>query len=108
MALIKETETNLGISASYWRIGYISLDRVSKYGSITIMLYINKTAKQYIDQYTELIDSEEKFNEFFSTVALAEYKDIYNSGYEFIKKYSNYFADAESDEEIDVITETNI
>ena len=28
--------TELGIEAEIWKVGYISLDRVNKYGSVTI------------------------------------------------------------------------
>ena len=31
MALIKSKQTNYGIEASYWRVGYVSLDRITKY-----------------------------------------------------------------------------
>ena len=32
--------TEFGIEAEIWKVGYISLDRVNKYGSITMCLYL--------------------------------------------------------------------
>ena len=34
--LIKSKMTNFGIEANVWKLGYISLDRVAKYGSVTM------------------------------------------------------------------------
>ena len=31
--------TEFGIEAEIWKVGYISLDRVNKYGSITMSLF---------------------------------------------------------------------
>ena len=47
--LIKSKMTNFGIEASVWKLGYISLDRVAKYGSITMNLYLTEEAPQYIE-----------------------------------------------------------
>lgn len=98
MALIKNKETNYGIEASYWRIGYVSLDRINKYGSISLNLFFNKDAKDYIDSKTVIIETAEEYEKFFSTEALQNYKDIYHASYEFVKSKDEYFKNANIDE----------
>ena len=61
----KKVMTDLGIEAEIWKVGYISLDRVNKYGSITMCLYFSETAEQYIKTVVEPILSPELFDKYF-------------------------------------------
>ena len=57
--------TEFGIEAEIWKVGYISLDRVNKYGSITMCLYLSEEATQYLTKVTEVILSTETFDTYF-------------------------------------------
>ena len=57
--------TDYGIEAEIWKVGYISLDRVNKYGSIAMCLYFNETAEQYVKTVVEPILSPELFDKYF-------------------------------------------
>ena len=57
--------TEYGIEAEIWKVGYISLDRVNKYGSITMCLYLTEEATQYLTKVTEVILSTESFDTYF-------------------------------------------
>ena len=57
--------TDYGIEAEIWKVGYISLDRVNKYGSITMCLYFSEDAEQYIKTVVEPILSSELFDKYF-------------------------------------------
>ena len=57
--------TDFGIEAEIWKVGYISLDRVNKYGSITMCLYLTEDATQYLTKVTEIIISPEEFDTYF-------------------------------------------
>ena len=57
--------TDYGVEAEIWKVGYISLDRVNKYGSITMCLYLTEDATQYLTNVTEVILSAEDFNTYF-------------------------------------------
>ena len=48
----------LGIEVEIWKIGYISLDRVNKYGSVTTCLCVNEDATKHILTVVEPILSE--------------------------------------------------
>ena len=61
----KKIMTDLGVEAEIWKVGYISLDRVNKYGSITICLYVSETASKYIYSIVEPILSPEVFDTYF-------------------------------------------
>ena len=61
----KKIMTDLGVEAEIWRVGYISLDRVNKYGSITMCLYVSETASKYIYSIVEPILSPEVFDIYF-------------------------------------------
>ena len=61
----KKIMTDLGVEAESWKVGYISLDRVNKYGSITICLYVSETASKYIYSIVEPILSPEVFDTYF-------------------------------------------
>lgn len=64
--IIKKVKTQFGIEADIWKLGYISLDRFEKYGSITMNLYLTEDAEYYIDSKTQLIPAE-KFDEYFES-----------------------------------------
>lgn len=57
--------TEFGIEAEIWKVGYISLDRINKYGSITMCLYLTEDATQYLTKVTEIIVSPEEFDMYF-------------------------------------------
>ena len=57
--------TEFGIEADIWKVGYISLDRVNKYGSITMCLYLTEEATQYLTKVTEIIMNPEEFDMYF-------------------------------------------
>ena len=61
----KKIMTDLGVEAEIWKVGYISLDRVNKYGSITMCLYVSETASKYIYSIVEPILSPEVFDTYF-------------------------------------------
>lgn len=61
----KKFMTDLGIEAEIWKVGYISLDRINKYGSITMCLYLTENAKNYITSVVEPILSKELFDKYF-------------------------------------------
>lgn len=57
--------TEFGIEAEIWKVGYISLDRVNKYGSITMCLYLTEDATQYLSKVTEIIFDATEFDTYF-------------------------------------------
>ena len=57
--------TEYGIEAEIWKVGYISLDRVNKYGSITMCLYLSEEATQYLTKVTEVIFDPTEFDTYF-------------------------------------------
>ena len=57
--------TEYGVEAEIWKVGYISLDRINKYGSITMCLYLSEEATQYLTKVTEVILSAEDFDTYF-------------------------------------------
>ena len=57
--------TEYGVEAEIWKVGYISLDRINKYGSITMCLYLTEEATQYLTKVTEVILSAEDFDTYF-------------------------------------------
>ncbi len=57
--------TDFGIEAEIWKVGYISLDRVNKYGSITMCLYLSEEAEQYLTKVTEVIIDPKEFDTYF-------------------------------------------
>ena len=107
MALIKEKMTKFGMPCSYWKITYISLDNINKYGNVSLGLFYNETSTSYVDYYTELIDTPEKYNNYFSATALSHYKNIYEAGYDFIQTFSDFFKDAELIEDNEDLEFTN-
>lgn len=61
----KKVMTEFGVEADIWKVGYISLDRINKYGSITMCLYMNEDAAKHILTLVEPILSEELFDLYF-------------------------------------------
>ena len=61
----KKVMTEFGVEADIWKVGYISLDRINKYGSITMCLYMNEDATKHILTVVEPILSEELFDLYF-------------------------------------------
>ena len=57
--------TEYGVEAEIWKVGYISLDRVNKYGSITMCLYLTEEATQYLTKVTEVIFDPTEFDMYF-------------------------------------------
>ena len=97
MALIKEVNTPFGVPASYWKVGYVSIDRFSKYGSISFNLFITKEAENYIDSHTICLDDPEQFEIFFGKSSIGQFRDVYHASYEYTKINSEFFADAVDD-----------
>ena len=121
MALIKENN-DYGVKASYWRIDNVAIDRNNKQCFVVINLYANKEAKKNIDTRQYIISNHEKvtttyneetgeeiiskelINDFDEYVEYflqddVEYRDVYNSCYEYLKNKIDFFSDAEDDEE---------
>ena len=65
MMINKKVMTDLGIEADIWKVGYISLDRINKYGSVTMCLYLNENASKYISTIVEPIATPELFDNYF-------------------------------------------
>lgn len=99
MALIKEVNTNYGISADYWRIETITIDKRMKEASFIIHLYVNENAKSSLDyRVITIADKENKdelFNKYFSENI--KFSNIYESCYECTKELDQFFFDAIDD-----------
>ena len=78
--------TEFGIEAEIWKVGYISLDRVNKYGSITMCLYLTEEATQYLSKVTEVILSTETFDTYFENGG-----DVIENAELFMKENSEIF-----------------
>ena len=69
MSTIYETKTSsttkINDAVDKIQVGYICLDRVNKYGSITMCLYLTEDATQYLTNVTEVILSAEDFDTYF-------------------------------------------
>ena len=121
MALIKENN-DYGLTVSYWRIDNIAICRGNKECFVVVNLYANKEAKKNIDTRQYIISNHEKvtttydretgeeivskelINDFDEYVEYflqgeVEYRDVYNSCYEYLKNKIDFFSDAEDDEE---------
>ena len=95
MALIKEKQLNdLGITANYWRIGMVSIDRVNGIGSFSINLYVNRAAKKPLEDKGYIIEKE-IYPQIFENMI----ENVYRTAYEHIKTTDEYFKDAISDNE---------
>lgn len=100
MALKKAKETSIGVTADYWRIDNIVVDKKNKEGGITVHLYINSTVKDPIDTYIISLtadkiekNSTERFDTYFGSKMQEDY-NVYKAGYECIKNTEEYFKDA--------------
>lgn len=82
----KEYMTDYGVKADIWKLGYVSLDRFNKYGSVTMCLYLNKEATKYIHSIVEPITEPEVFDKYFESE-----KDIYQACEEFMIDNSEFF-----------------
>lgn len=80
--------TDYGIEADIWKVGYISLDRINKYGSITMCLYLTEEATQYVTKVTEVIMDPEKFDEYFENGG-----DIIENSERFMKENCEIFTE---------------
>lgn len=80
--------TDYGIEADIWKVGYISLDRINKYGSITMCLYLSEEATQYVTKVTEVIMDPEKFDEYFENGG-----DIIENSERFMKENCELFTE---------------
>lgn len=80
--------TDYGIEADTWKVGYISLDRINKYGSITMCLYLTEEATQYVTKVTEVIMDPEKFDEYFENGG-----DIIENSERFMKENCELFTE---------------
>lgn len=85
--LVKSKMTNFGIEAKIWKLGYISLDRVAKYGSITMNLYLTEDASQYIESIVEPI-KEELFDQYFESG-----RDTYEACEQYMLDNNEFFHD---------------
>lgn len=85
--LIKSKITDFGVEASIWKLGYISLDRVAKYGSISMNLYVTENAIQYIESITQVID-ENLFDAYFENNA-----DIYEMCEKYMLENNEFFCE---------------
>lgn len=98
MALIKATETDFGITASYWKITMISIDRHMREGSFSLSLYVNKDSKQFIKTETislMLLNDTDVFIKCFESHDF----NVYKACYEYAKANVEFFKDAVDDEE---------
>ena len=80
--------TDYRIEADIWKVGYISLDRINKYGSITMCLYLTEEATQYVTKVTEVIMDPEKFDEYFENGG-----DIIENSERFMKENCELFTE---------------
>jgi len=103
MALKKEVDTKYGITAYYWKVGMISIDTNNKEGSFVLNLYVNDTAKEFID--SRVISFNEIYNEdgtknttlydkYFKDET-SEYDNIFTACYMCAKETDPFFTDAE-------------
>ena len=82
----KKHMTDFGIEADIWKVGYISLDRVNKYGSIGMCLYVTEDASQYIVSVFEPILSKETFDKYFENGG-----DIIENSEKFMLENNEFF-----------------
>lgn len=64
--IIKKFMTDYGVEAEIWKVGYVSLDIINKYGSVTMCLYFNDNSEKYIHSVTEPILETELFDKYFN------------------------------------------
>lgn len=101
MALLKTiyTEDNTGCAATYWKICDVEIDAITKHGSLELMGYVSSEA--FSNGKNPLIIKKyeirhDLFDVYFSESVLNTGGiNIYTQGYQYIKVYSEEFADAE-------------
>lgn len=94
MALIKEERTKIGITASYWRVGMISIDRHRKEASYSLNLFFDRDAEEFLETHSvSLLGIEDKtqYDEYF---AGSEFDNIVQACYEHAKAKVDYFKTA--------------
>lgn len=96
MAFIKEKETDFGLTANYWKLAMITIDRNMKEASFSFNLYFKKDAKQFIDTYivSDFMGNPDKtlYEEYFES---DKYPHIFIACHDYAKKYVEFFKDAE-------------
>ena len=96
MSLIKSVDTNYGISADYWRIESITIDKKRKEASFITYLYANQKATNSLEYRVIAIadkpNKEEPFDKYFFDGN--DYTDIYNACYLCAKEVDEFFSDA--------------
>ena len=93
MALIKEKQTKFGVTANYWRVGMISIDRHRKEASYSLELYLSKDADEFIESHSvSLLGMEDKteYELYFNNLN----KNIIKTCYEHAKAKVDYFKTA--------------
>ena len=104
MALIKEIEINeYGISASYWKVRYFTIDTKAEEVNFTLELLAKKGAKEGLKTFcvSELMGIEDKtmYNKYFAEDKGKTYKDWQTACYMYVKENIEFFKDAVDDEE---------
>lgn len=101
MALIKSVDTLYGITADYWRVDTITIDKRNMEANFVLGLYMNKQAVNSLDYKVYTIadkeNRDELFDKYFSDSR--EYTDIYNACYQCAKEQDEFFSDAVDDAE---------
>lgn len=102
MALLKNKITKFGIEANYWKIGMLTIDRLSKQACCSVYLYMNQQASisnpqgfvdcQTVTSLMHMDGDKAIFNQYFD--GQIPYKDVYNAFYEYLKENEEYFKDA--------------
>lgn len=83
MALIKDTTTNVGAIANYWRITNIGVDRILQKITFTIGLYLSKDAREAGSETFSGYDITE--NASYSTLGFSGSEDICKLVYPYAK-----------------------
>lgn len=105
MALRKKMMTKLGVTANYWTISTIRIDKDAKTAEITLVPHLSDTAPGvefakrsyrvkdivYQEPYEEKTSTD--YTDFFSPRAL-DGKDIYDVAYQYVKTHIPDFAGA--------------
>lgn len=109
MGLIKPHETEIGVTASYWKLGSFTIDTVRKEASFIFHLYIDKGASKpieslciddFITKSWSDIDSDvyanARFDYYFNNKG-KNFKDWQTACYVYAKEFVPFFADAVDD-----------
>lgn len=104
MALIKEVYLeNLGVSASYWKVRYFTIDTKAQEVNFTLELYFKKGVKDGLDSkcISDLMGLEDKtlYNKYFAEDKGENYKDWQTACYMYAKENVPFFKDAIDDPE---------